>query len=164
MYEGSMVGSGAVVFALMGYIITHQEFIRGTSRWVIRLNPVLIGAILGEKPGDVSEAIEFLCKPDTESTSKEQEGRRLVPMAEGSMEYWVVNGDKYQEMRDYEDRKVQNREAQRRWREKHPKPEPKEKPKDPPFKAVALAKDAKGQPIDGRKFFVKDPNALPAQP
>lgn len=53
----------------------------------------------------------------------------------------------------------------RRWQdelrvgEQRPKPPP-----DVPFKSVALAKDEHGNPIDGRKFFVKDPNALPAQP
>ena len=155
-----MIGSGATVFALMGYVITHQEFVRGTSKWVIRLNPVLIAAILGESPQRVVEGIEFLCKPDEQSTSREQDGRRLVPMAEGSMEYWVVNGEKYQETRVYEDRKVQNREAQRRWREKHGGKRARRAPETQTSAPPLATLD--GQPIDGRKFF--QPSPAQAQP
>ena len=117
MYEGSMFGSGAVVFAVMGYVITHQEHARGIG-WVVRLNPALLGAIIGEEPGVVKEAIEFLCQADKDSTSRLEEGRRLVMIAEGTMEYRVVNGDKYQEAREYDDRLEQNRLAQARWRAK----------------------------------------------
>lgn len=117
MYEGSMVGAGALVFALMGYVISHQEHGRNTG-WVVRLNPILLGAILGEKPEDVTKAIGFLCQKDGRSTSKLEEGRRLVPLAGGSMEYWVVNGDAYQGQVDYEKRLEQNRVAQERHRRK----------------------------------------------
>lgn len=112
-----MIGAGAVAFALMGYIISHQERDREIG-WVIRLNPVLLATILGEKPEDVDAGIKFLCSPDNDSTSKLEGGKRIVPLAPGSMEYRVVNGDKYQEIREYEDRKEQNREAQARWRNK----------------------------------------------
>lgn len=113
-----MIGAGAVAFAVMGYVITHQEHDRGLG-WVVRLNPILLGTILGETPERVSEAISFLCEPDHRSTSDLEEGRRLVPVTGESTEYRVVNGDKYQEAREYEDRLEQNRLAQARWRANH---------------------------------------------
>ncbi|MEI8376451.1 MAG: hypothetical protein WCJ35_26845 [Planctomycetota bacterium] len=118
MYEGSMIGAGAAVFALMGYVISHQEYERGLGCWVVRLNPVLLSAVMGEKVDVIQGAIDYLCAPDKNSGSPLEEGRRLVGLGERSMEYRVVNGEKYQEMRDYEERKVQNREAQAKWREK----------------------------------------------
>jgi len=116
MYEGSMIGAGAAVFALMGYVISHQEYERGLGCWVVRLNPALLSAVMGEKVDVIQKAIDYLCAPDKNSGSPLEEGRRLVGLGERSMEYRVVNGEKYQEMRDYEERKVQNREAQAKWR------------------------------------------------
>lgn len=118
MYEGSMVGAGAVVFALMGYVISHQDYDRATNQWFVRLNPMLLGTVLGEKPEDVEKAIHFLCKEDKNSTSKIEHGRRIVPIGNGTMEYRVVNGEKYQEMRQYEERKEYNREMQKKYRQR----------------------------------------------
>ena len=59
-------------------------------------------------------AIEFLCRPDERSTTKGDEGRRLVKL--GEFEYRVVNGAKYRAIRDEEERRRQSREAQRRLR------------------------------------------------
>lgn len=117
MFEGSMVGAGAVVFALMSYIVSHQEYERA-SGWVVRLNPVLLGTIIGEKAEEIERAIAFLCAADKNSTSKRENGKRLVRVGKEAMEYRVVNGDKYQEEREYEDRKEQNRLAQQRHRQK----------------------------------------------
>lgn len=115
MYEGSMVGAGAVVFAVMGYVIAKQEPDREVGSQV-RLNPVLLATILGEPEKDIVKAIEFLSSPDPSSTTKKQEGRRLVKI--GEFDYQVVNGAKYRAIRDEETRREQNREAQRRYRKK----------------------------------------------
>lgn len=115
MYEGSMVGAGAVVFAVMGYVIAKQEPDRVMGSQV-RLNPVLLGAILGEDPKDIEKAIKFLCSPDPRSTSKTKDGRRLIQI--GEFDYQVVNGAKYRAIRDAEERRLQNREAKRRERSK----------------------------------------------
>lgn len=115
MYAGSMVGSGAVVFAVMGYVIANQvpNF---DGELVVELNPELLGFILGEKPKSVVEAIDFLCSPDAKSRTKVEEGRRLVKLGEFS--YLVVNGRHYRAMRDPARRREQNREAKRRQRNK----------------------------------------------
>lgn len=119
MYEGSMVGAGAVVFAVMGYIIANAVPDR-TVGTQVELNPKLIAFILGEKQSDVEKAIEFLCAPDLSSRTKSEQGRRLIRL--GQFSYRVVNGEKYRAMRDEEKRREQNREAKHRERLKNGKP------------------------------------------
>jgi hypothetical protein len=120
MYQGSMIGAGAVVFAVMGYVIANQTPGAGgelaPERLYVELNPKLLAFILGEGEEAVAVAIEFLCRPDPGSRTKEEEGRRLVRV--GQFAYWVVNGRRYRGMRDPERRKEQNREAKRRERKK----------------------------------------------
>lgn len=113
MYEGSMVGAGAVVFAVMGYVIAKQVPDRKVGSQV-RLNPIILGTILGEKAEDIVKAIDFLCSPDPHSTTKTEGGRRLIKI--GEFDYQVVNGAKYRAIRDEEARREQNRVAQRKHR------------------------------------------------
>lgn len=113
LYEGSMVGAGAVVFAVWGYVIAKQEPDKKMGSQV-RLNPKLLAAIIGESEQDVEKAIKFLCAADPQSTTKGQSGRRLVRL--GEFDYQVVNGAKYRAIRDQEERREQNRVAQRRHR------------------------------------------------
>lgn len=115
LYEGSMIGAGAIVFAVWGYVIAKHMPDREYGS-TVTLNPNLLGPILGESPEDVKEAIEFLCSPDPESTTPTAKGRRLIKIAQ--FEYQVVNGAKYRAIRDEETRKQQNREAQERYRNK----------------------------------------------
>lgn len=115
MYEGSMVGAGSHVFALMGYVIANQKPDKQVGAQV-RLNPVLLATIFGEKEDLVQDAIDFLCAPDPKSTTPAEGGRRLVKI--GQFDYRVVNGAKYLAIRNEEARREQNREAQRRKREK----------------------------------------------
>lgn len=108
-----MVGAGAVVFAVWGYVIAKQEPDKKMGSQV-RLNPKLLAAIIGESEQDVEKAIKFLCAEDPQSTTKGQQGRRLVRI--GEFDYQVVNGAKYRAIRDQEERREQNRVAQRRHR------------------------------------------------
>lgn len=100
MYSGSMVGSGAVVFAVMGYVIANYQLDAVVGAQV-RLNAVLLSAILGEPVDSVQRAIDFLCSPDPASTSKGEDGRRLVKI--GEFDYRVVNGAKYTAIRNIEE-------------------------------------------------------------
>ena len=106
MYSGSMVGSGALVFAVMGYCVANgvPDKVVGTQ---VELNPTLLATVLGEKEEDVIKTIEFLCAPDAKSRSKDKEGRRLVRL--GQFDYQVVNGAKYRAIRDQEARRDSNR-------------------------------------------------------
>lgn len=116
-----MVGAGAIVFAVMGYVIANFELDRAVGAQV-RLNPVILGAILGENPKDIQKAINYLCSPDPLSTSAEQSGKRLIKL--GQFDYRVVNGAKYHAIRNAEERREQNRtnQAAKRARDKGPAP------------------------------------------
>jgi hypothetical protein len=115
MYEGSMVGAGAMVFAVMGYIIAKWKPDKEVGGQV-RLNPALLGPILGETPEGVQKAIDYLCSPDPKTSTPGEEGRRLVRI--GQYDYRVVNAAKYHAMRNEEQRREQNRAAQERFRDK----------------------------------------------
>lgn len=118
MYEGSLIGAGSVVFAVMGYVIANQKPEIGGSgeRLVVTLNPKLLGWILGDGEEEVSKAIRFLCREDSQSQSKIEKGKRLVKL--NQFDYWVVNGRFYRQLGMEERRKEQNREAQRKYRMK----------------------------------------------
>lgn len=112
MYEGSMVGAGATVFAVMGYVISKQQ----PPDFTVELNAKLLSAIIGEEEENITKAIEYLCAPDPGSRTDKCEGKRLIKV--GAFTYHVVNGEAYHAMRNYEERKAYNREAQKKFREK----------------------------------------------
>lgn len=118
MYQGSMVGSGCHVFALMGYVIANMKPDEQVGAQV-SLNPVLLATIFGEPLDRVTAAIDFLCAPDPHSTSPEEGGRRLVKV--GQFDYRVVNGAKYLKIRNEEERREANRLRQQNWRKKKEK-------------------------------------------
>jgi hypothetical protein len=68
----------------------------------------------------VETAILRLESPDPESRSPEEEGRRIIRIDDHRAWGWrIVNYGKYREIRNADDRREQNREAQKRWREKN---------------------------------------------
>lgn len=113
LYEGSMIGAGAVVFAVWGYVIANQQPDRTVGSQV-DLNPKLLAFIIGEPQDQIDSAIKYLCSPDPKSKSKDKDGKRLIKLGEYS--YQVVNGAKYRAVRDEETRREQNRQAKRRER------------------------------------------------
>jgi len=110
MYEGSMIGAGINVFAVWNYIITKA---RGG---VVEINPKLLAFTLGGKEEDVEDALKFLQRPDPESRSKLEEGRRII--REGQFQYRVVNWGYYQQIRTEEDRREYNRRKQAEYRKR----------------------------------------------
>lgn len=139
LYTGSMIGAGAVPFALMPYIISTANPDRVHGGYV-ELNPVLLSAIFGVSEKEIEAGIEFLCSPDPRSRTPDEDGRRLVKIS--PFAYRVVNYVKYKAIRDEEDRREQNRLAQERYRDKQ---------------AAKLKKKAlkKGTPSPGEAAFVK---------
>lgn len=139
MYNGSLVGAGAMVFAVMGYVIATWKPEYGVGKQVIgghvRLNPAVLGPILGESPKEVEEAIEYLCKPDPNTSTPGENGRRLIRL--GQFDYKVVNAVKYHELRNEEQRREQNRAAQARFRDKR------------------LKKSSRGKPLAGESLYVR---------
>ena len=115
MYSGSMVGAGFAVFSIMGYVIANMKPDRVVG-FQVDLNTKILSATFGEDEGKIAGAIEYLCQPDPESRTAAEEGRRLVKV--GAFSYRVVNGVKYDKIRNEEERREQNRQAQIRHREK----------------------------------------------
>lgn len=115
MYTGSMIGSGAIYFAVWNYVIANM-LPDADLGMAVELNPRLIAFILGEDEADVEKTVRRMCEPDPKSRTKDEEGRKLLKT--GEFEYRVVNGLKYRAQRDAEDRKKTNREAQQRCRAK----------------------------------------------
>lgn len=115
MYDGSMIGAGAHVFALMGYVIANHKPDKKVGGQV-RLNPALLATVFGEPESRVQEAIDYLCAPDPRSTTPAEEGRRLVKI--GQFDYRVVNAMKYLRIRNEEERREQNRINQQNHRKK----------------------------------------------
>lgn len=117
-----MVGAGAMIFAVWGYVIANMRSESKhdkDSAQIVELNPKVLGPILGEKPQDVEKAIEFLCNPDPESRTQEKGGRRLE--YQGAFLYLVVNGAFYRQIKNEEERKEQLRQASATYRDRHPK-------------------------------------------
>lgn len=121
MYYGSMVGRGALFFAVWGYVISN--FIPDRKHGaIVELNPKVIALMLsenkiaGEQEEDVARVIGLMCEPDPKSSSKVDEGRKLIRLSE--FQYRVVNGAMYRAIRNQDERKRQNREAQERFRAK----------------------------------------------
>jgi hypothetical protein len=106
MYTGSMVGSGAVIYAVWGYVIANMRPDKKVGAQV-ELNPKLLAFIIGETEKEITEAIVRLCAKDDRSRTKEEEGRRLVKL--GEFDYQVVNGAKYAAIRNEEERREANR-------------------------------------------------------
>lgn len=115
-YTGSMFGAGSHVFAVWGYVLANKD-----PDQLVELNPHLLAAVFGESKERVVAAIEYLSAPDPESRSDGEQGRRIVPAGQ-SMMYHVVNGKKYDEIRNIEQRRDQNRKAQQRVRDKKKDP------------------------------------------
>ncbi len=107
-FTGSMMGAGANVFAVWGYVISHAD--SGT----VEINPRLVAAVIGMQEADVSSAIKQLCAPDPRSRSKIADGRRLI--REGEFTFSVPTHGIYRSIRSEEDRRAYNREKQREHR------------------------------------------------
>lgn len=116
MYTGSMRGTGAMMFAIWGYVLTHQQGNRDRSYFTVELNAEIVGFLIGESESEVALTIEKCCQPDPESRSQEKEGRRLVKL--GPYLYEVVNGPYYDKLKREVDKRESDRVRQERARRK----------------------------------------------
>jgi len=109
-FTGSMVGAGTDVFAVWGYVIANA------TSGQVELNPKLLAPMLGTSVEAVTQAIEFLCRPDDESRSQDHNGCRLI--REGTFAYIVPNHLKYRSIRNEDDRREYNRIKKQESRER----------------------------------------------
>ena len=108
-FTGSMFGAGPVVFAVWSYVIANTD-----QEHNVELNPLLLAACLGTTPDEVAKAIDYLTGPDHRSRSPENSGARMVRI--GAFSYFVVNHGKYRAIRNEDERRAYNRDAQRKHR------------------------------------------------
>lgn len=120
MFTGSMMGTGALAFAVWSYVIAHQRPSgKGRETFVVELNAKIIGFLIGEKEEAVAKQIEVFCEPDEMSRSQEKDGRKLV--RQGSFLYEVVNGAHYDKLRRECERLEGDRVRHERYRERQRK-------------------------------------------
>jgi len=99
-FEGSMFGSGPLMFAVWSYVLSHAH--RKTS--TVELNARLIAAIIGKvTPADVEEVIEAMCSPDPASRTQTEDGRKLI--RQGVYQFRVVNLTVYDRLANEEARR-----------------------------------------------------------
>lgn len=113
MYTGSMMGSGAMMFAVWPYIISHMKPNRERTVFTVELNTALMAVLIGEKEEEIADIIKQCCQPDLKSRTPDKEGRKLVKMSEYL--YEVVNGNVYDQIRRAEDLKESNRRRQNKF-------------------------------------------------
>ncbi|MFH1730161.1 MAG: hypothetical protein ABIF82_00740 [Planctomycetota bacterium] len=112
-FTGSMFGAGTDVFAVWGYVVAN---VIDSS---VELNPPLLAAILGTDADAIERAIAILTAPDPKSRNPAEDGRRLIH--EGGYQYRVTSHEIYRSIRNEEERRAYNREAQSRSRAKRSK-------------------------------------------
>lgn len=115
MYHGSMRGAGSPMFALWGYIISHQKP-GADDDYYVELNEEELRDNIGEKIEVIQTVMALLQSPDKKSRTKKEEGRRLVKV--GEYAYRVVNGAHYQRLADDQARRDYNKIKQREYRSK----------------------------------------------
>jgi len=108
MYTGSMYGQGYGLFAVWGWVISHE---RGG---IVEINPKMLADLFGESVESVSTLVNKLCQPDDDSRSTEQEGRRLERI--GQFAYQVVNAAEYAKIASEADRREYLKIKQREHR------------------------------------------------
>lgn len=118
LFTGSMYGAGAPAFSLMSYVIANMKPDREVG-FQVELNVKKLSDTIGEPEAVIQRAIDYLCAPDGHTTTPAEDGRRLVKV--GTFSYRVVNGLHYQEIRNEEERREQNRIRQANHRAKGPK-------------------------------------------
>ena len=112
-YTGSMLGAGANVFAVWGFIIAN------TVKGVVELNPILTATMLGMTVNEVNDAVEWLSQPDEHSRNDDRDGARLVRI--GPFAHEVVSHAIYNKMKNEDDRRAYNREKKRESRARQAK-------------------------------------------
>ncbi len=111
-FEGSMYGAGSTVFAVWAYCIAKARPPTGT----VELNPKALTNIIGESEPKVIEAIDYLLKPDPNSRTPAEAGRRLLKT--GQFEYKLVNFEIHRAGIDDEERRRYFRDRQRIYRKR----------------------------------------------
>lgn len=134
IYQGTLRGNsnGLLVFT---NLLAHAD-----RDGVADIHPRAVSEETGLDVESVKVALLMLESPDDESRSPEEQGRRIIRIDEHRAWGWqIVNYAKYREIRNEEDRREQNREAQQRWRDKKKSAQSASVSHDKPLSAHAEA-------------------------
>ena len=113
IYQGTLRGNSHALLVFTN-LLAHAD-----KEGIVDMHPKAIAEEVGLTINEVRAALLMLEAPDDESRSPEEQGRRIVRLDEHRAWGWlVVNYVKYRSIRNEDDRREQNREAQERWREK----------------------------------------------
>ena len=113
IFQGSLRGQPNLLLVFIN-LLTHAD-----RSGCVDVHWRAIADEVGISEQDVRAAITALESPDPESRSRAEEGRRIIRLDPHRTWGWqIVNYCKYREIRHAEERKDQNREAQRRRRSK----------------------------------------------
>lgn len=111
LWDGTL-GPDWQTWSVFVFLLAHSD-----PDGFVEMTPASISARSGIPIATVRSAIIKLESPDHDSRSTEHEGRRLERIDEHRSWGWrIVNYLKYRELRDMDDRRQQNREAQARRR------------------------------------------------
>jgi len=147
IYQGTLRGQSHVLLVFTN-LLAHAD-----RDGIADIHPRAIAEEVGLTTEEVRVALQLLEQPDYESRSPEEEGRRIVRLDEHRAWGWrIVNYIKYRSIRNEEDRREQNREAQARFKAKAKagKPESAQVSRGQPQKAHTEAEaDVEAKPISG---------------
>ena len=113
LYEGSLRGKSHEILVFTNMIGSKDE------NHNVDKTQLAISQEVGLTEEEVCAAIKNLEAPDPKSRTEIEEGRRIIRLDEHrDWGWWVVNGEKYERIKNEEDRREANRISQQRYRDK----------------------------------------------
>lgn len=114
LWEGSMVGKSDAQLVFI-FLFCHCD-----RSGFVEAHPAIVSAKTGLQIVRVKEALAYLEGPDPESRSKQEDGRRIIPLNGDHAAGWkVVNYDYYRGLRKADDRREYQRQY---WHKRKHKP------------------------------------------
>lgn len=107
-FKGSLIDTPPYARLLFLAMLSEADHI-GVALGTVRYWSALVGI----SEDEVRQGLAILNSPDPDSTSPDEDGRRIVPYGEGSNRWRIVNYWKYYEKSRNEDRKEQKRDWDR---------------------------------------------------
>jgi hypothetical protein len=113
LYQGTMRGQSDLLLVFTA-LLAHAD-----KEGHVDIHPRAIAEAVGISVDRVRLALDALESPDPESRSPAEDGRRIIRIDEHRSWGWTItNYAKYHSIRNEEERREQNRQAQARWRQK----------------------------------------------
>jgi hypothetical protein len=111
LWDGTLADSWSC-WSVFVFLLAHCDM-----DGVVEMTPGAIARRSCIPADEVERALEKLLAPDPNSRSSAEGGRRIVPLDSRGWGWRIVNHARYRSLRDEQERRQQNREAQARHRE-----------------------------------------------